>query len=171
MKEALLICAVAAVFALGNLAMKKLDVFLERNQTQLSAAIALPALSIAFDNSATIASVSDFLEAFLQANPACELRLFSGSAEDILKKLETAEIDFGFLTAESDLSSHPHLHLSTVVLEPHRFIASSVNLSVTPLIYNGVLTQIVWSETNGHPLANQLPNPIVRFYHSKQVPC
>lgn len=164
MKEIILICAVTSTFIFGYLIVKKLDAFLDENHRQISGLWEAPALRIAFETPALITSVSDLLECFSRKSPNCEIYLFSGTADEIVKKLDTNEIDFGFITTNLVNISGEKYDFVSIPIKKNAITLEEIGLPVLPLEISEIMTRIIWKE-NGYNqsrevFAEQLLNQI-----------
>lgn len=149
MREAILVCAVAAVLILGYFMIKKRKLFPEGNHSSAAEPFEMSVLRIAFEVPTLIPSVSEILEQFSKKNPDCELYLFFGPAEEILKKLEEKELDFGFVItgSASDLDGECRSVIAFFNQSP--FMSEAVELPVIPLGTEKVMTHIIW-KTDDH---------------------
>lgn len=101
MKDLILIFSVAVVFFGCYLAIKKINLFSPEAAHSSGEVLPRPSLCIAFENPLTLNSISAPLEKFSEKYPECQIRLFSGTSEEILQKLSSASLDFGFVVTSS----------------------------------------------------------------------
>lgn len=85
MKELILICAVAAVFALCFLLLKKMDIFFGDSSRTVISSNRPSMLALAFKHTEEVSLLNGILERFSRQAPGCELSLFYGFAKDIQK--------------------------------------------------------------------------------------
>lgn len=101
MRDIFLVIAVAAVFIFGFFVMKRLDVFLEENRRRVLEKEDNAHLCIAFENPMTAESITPLLENFSRKHPDCEIHLFCGTSQEILKQIERNTVDFGLMTGDA----------------------------------------------------------------------
>lgn len=138
------------ILVFGFYLMKRLDLFLDHNQTSLTICTESPMLRIAFENPSVIESISTLLEDFSKEHPTCEIHLFSGTTEDILKMLSKHEIDFCFVTMESK-KELPVDWISVIIpLQQGCVISEAVNLPVMPIPMTDNKLKVLWIETDSN---------------------
>ena len=96
-------------------------------------------------------------------NP-CEIYLFSGTADEIVKKLDTNEIDFGFITTNLVNISGEKYDFVSIPIKKNAITLEEIGLPVLPLEISEIMTRIIWKE-NGYNqsrevFAEQLLNQI-----------
>lgn len=148
MKDFILICAVAAVFVFGYIVVKKVDNFLENSHRHTTKIQKDSLLRIAFEMPVVIESASQLMEKFSKEYPDCEFFLFCGSAQEIVNKLETNEIDFGFVTENSICTFNKKYGSIILPLQPNTITVDSIGYSVIPLEDSKIMTRVIWDEKN-----------------------
>lgn len=150
MKDLLLFCVLAAAAVFGWGLMCRFDGFLggqrQRREEECST------LRVAFEDPSMLEAAERLLESFTQTVPLCELRFFFGSREEILKKLESRELDFGFLSplpGELPNFEGKSVFLPTGHAHGHVTVTCSLLEAVLPLWKQGEL-EVVWTEKGKH---------------------
>ena len=146
MKELILICAVAVVFALCFLLLKKLDIFFGDSSRTVISSDRPSMLSIAFEHTEEVSLLNDLLERFSRQAPGCELSLFYGSAKDIQKHLNTGKIDFGFIRADVNTEPDQKLGSFLFLLDENILACEPLGLPVMPLNSQKFLVNALWKK-------------------------
>ena len=146
MKELILICAVAVVFALCFLLLKKLDIFFGDSSRTVISSDRPSMLSIAFEHTEEVSLLNDLLERFSRQAPGCELSLFYGSAKDIQKQLNTGKIDFGFIRADVNTEPDQKLGSFLFLLDENILACEPLGLPVMPLNSQKFLVNALWKK-------------------------
>lgn len=146
MKELILICAVAVVFALCFLLLKKLDIFFGDSSRTVISSDRPSMLSIAFEHTEEVSLLNDLLERFSRQAPGCELSLFYGSAKDIQKQLNTGKIDFGFIRADVNTEPDQKLGSFLFLLDENILACEPLGLPVMPLNSQKFLVKALWKK-------------------------
>lgn len=95
MENVILVLSVMAIFIFGYFIMKKLDIFLAKNQ--FGDSLSASTLRIGFESPVMIDAMATLLECFSKENSNCEMYLFYGSANEIKSGIENQDLDFGIL--------------------------------------------------------------------------
>lgn len=152
MKEIFLICAVAAVFALGYIVMKKLDLFLNEIDCQADAEEQTNALSVAFDNPMIIEALTSRIENFSKANPKCRINTFFGTAKEIQDNLNGKKVDIGLINENFKINENEY---NNILIYPEITGCPSCNsdLTVKPLNDSNIKINVVWNKESGNTFA------------------
>ena len=146
MKELILIGAVAVVFALCFLLLKKMDIFFgDSSRTVISSNSPLT-LSIAFEHTEEISLLNDLLERFLHQAPGCELSLFYGSAKDIQKQLDEGKIDLGLIRADVNTEPDQSLGSFLFLMDENILACEPMGLPVMPLNRQKFFVNALWKK-------------------------
>ena len=95
MENVILVLSVMAIFIFGYFIMKKLDIFLAKNQ--FGDSLSASTLRIGFESPVMIDAMATLLERFSKENSNCEMYLFYGSANEIKSGIGNQDLDFGIL--------------------------------------------------------------------------
>ena len=128
MKDLILLFSVAAVFFGCYLAIKKITLLSSELSLQSEKMLKRSSLCIAFENPLTLNAISVPLENFSEKYPECQIRLFSGTSEEILQKLNSASLDFGFVLTASPAAQKYLLFQLPLEQKPLFFPAAERNL-------------------------------------------
>lgn len=149
METILLAGAVFAALLFGFVIVKKLDDFLNLQQTY-AGGCAQDCLCLAFETPALAAAVSDLLKRFSKRRPNCGVRLFFGSAEAILEKLSANEVDFGFMTTGVQDAWKRQYRCAALCLKCGALVCESTGIPVAPLENAVCETTVLWHESRTH---------------------
>lgn len=142
MKDFVLFIVVLAAFIYGYFLMKKLDKFLEENQSQKL--ISDSKLRIGFETPAIIDSIADLLEQFSSEYPDYELNLFYGSASEIINGLENNKLDFGFIIeSHNDILKDEYCSLS-LQIKQSVITPDSIDIAVHPINTIEKPARVIW---------------------------
>ena len=144
----LIICTAATPIVFGYFIMKKLDIFLDNNRRGLPDFSGSPALRIAFETPAWIASVSDLLERFSKENPKCEIWLFYGTKNEIKEGVEKENIDIGFVADVWDMENEKYVS-ELFPIRQNTITSDAVGLPVAPLGETEITAKAIWKK-NGN---------------------
>lgn len=95
MENVILVLSVMAIFIFGYFIMKKLGIFLAKNQ--FGDSLSASNLRIGFESPVMIDAMTTLLERFSKENSNGEMYLFYGSANEIKSGIENQDLDFGIL--------------------------------------------------------------------------
>ncbi|MGN0546025.1 MAG: hypothetical protein ACI4I3_01725 [Acutalibacteraceae bacterium] len=159
MKEIFLICAVAAVFALGYIVMKKLDLFLNEIDCQADVEEQANALSVAFDNPLIIEALTPRIEKFSKANPKCRINTFFGTAKEIQDNLNGRKVDIGLINENFKIDENKY---NNILISPEKTVCLSFNseLTVKPLNSDDIRINVVWNKESGNAFADSFADYI-----------
>ena len=147
MKAGILISAAAVIFLFGFFLMRKLDRFLDSNRRESGSGLsAAAAIKIAFEDPALIPALSELMIRFPGKNIDCELTVFSGSAQEIINKLGTGELDFGFITSEIGKNTDIRCRCLSILICRNRFFCETLGKTVIPLKPGEQTCKILWIE-------------------------
>ena len=157
MKEIFLVCAVVAVFALGYIFMKKLDLFLNEIDCQSEASESSEKLSVAFDNPLIIEALTPRIEKFSKANPKCRINTFFGTSNEIHENLKSQKIDIG-LIKENNKSDENNIIL--ISAEEASCQSCNSQLTVKLLNDNDIKVNVVWNKNSENAVAGSFADYI-----------
>jgi len=164
MKELVLLCAVAAIFALCWFILKTTGKFFEHNKNDSPEKPERPALSIAFEHTEDVSFLNELLEHFSQRSPFCELNLFYGSSREIRRQIKNGKIDLGFIRQEPRPESDEALHSFHFVLDKNVVACEPAGLPVIPLCHNSFFVNAIWKKNSINPQVSLFVNQLKSEY-------
>ena len=160
MREIFLVIAVAAVFIFGFFVMKRLDAFLEDNRRRILEKEDNAHLCIAFENPMTAESITPMLEKFSKKHPDCEINLFCGTSQEILKQIERNTVDFGLITSNTVIQLNL-CRQARIKLTQRTLSCENIGLPpIQPLGSENIPVVAVWKTTDS-PYINDFADVIV----------
>lgn len=151
MRDVLLLAAVLAAFASGWLLTGKLDRFLEAacHTQELQVPSGGNSLRLGFHNPTVADSIADALEQYAKRYPGISVRVFCGSAEELLKGLSSGQLDVIFLPETVEIPVCTHFHFKIVSLTGTPVRMNYGGLEIEPVEDGPILQKVLWTEEVG----------------------
>ena len=147
MENVILVLSVMAIFILGYFIMKKLDIFLAKNQ--FGDSLSASTLRIGFESPVMIDAMAN-LERFSRENSNCEMYLFYGSANEIKSGIENQDLDFGILENWVDNGAKSKIQSLSLSIRQSAIASESVGLMVYPLNQTEKQVKVIWESNDNH---------------------
>lgn len=148
MENVILVLSVMAIFIFGYFIMKKLDIFLAKNQ--FGDSLSASTLRIGFESPVMIDAMATLLERFSKENSNCEMYLFYGSANEIESGIENQDLDFGILENWVDNGAKSKIQSLSLSIRQSAIASESVGLMVYPLNQTEKQVRVIWESNDNH---------------------
>ncbi len=149
MQDFLLLIVVGATFLFGFFIMKKLDRFLENNAhtDTLPPQDEENSLKIGFSDPLIADSITDILDSFTMSKQDIPVYFFSGTADELLRKLSEHKLDVAFLPESVAVPEGTHYNIGEVSLAYIPVVTKYSGLEIEPITEARLLQKVVWEDT------------------------
>lgn len=146
MQDFLLILIVLATFIFGWFLMKKVDIFLEEWQKEMSGQHETEShtLRIGFADPFVADSISSALEQYSGQYPDSSVCLFQGNTEVLLKKVADRELDIAILPEQADIPQGRKYKRKKVDMTSGPVIMKYSGLPIEPITDKNTAQALVW---------------------------
>lgn len=146
MQDVLLLLAVAVTFAFGWFLMGKLDCYLESNRhmQELQLSSGENTLRLGFCNPTVADSITDILDQYSKLYPDISVRIFCGSAEELLKGLTAGKFDMIFLPENAEIPAYIHYDSKMISLNYTPVIMKYGGLPIEPITDGHIIQKVLW---------------------------
>ncbi len=169
MKYAFLALAVAVVFAIGFLIMKKTDMALESNERKIQEISRGISIRVAFESPDTVQEIIPLFERLSKKYPECEIYLFSASPDEIRKSLTNDQLDIGFLTTDGISDEHENLNTYAFQAEKNSLLCPVCRLPIEPLNPGKTACTAIWKKNNVSVYVHALSDLLVSNFHNTEL--
>lgn len=166
MREILLLCAAAGIFAGGYFFVGRIGDFLDNNRQSLSGDGRRAVLRVGLEDLTLSAAVVELLEEAAGKGRECRIEIFSGSAQDIIRDLQKKKLDLGVVAAEQENGGREACEQLFVSLRRTPVVLGDPEIPVRPLDSERLLTEIFWAEKTEDPDQTKL---LQRLKHVRQI--
>ncbi len=156
MQDFLLLLAVAAIFVFGYFVIKKLDCFLECNQTteDLLLTANKDSLKIGFSDPLVADCLSDVLEKYSKMKPEISVFLFSGTEGELNREFSAHRLDVIFLPVSTAVPEKMRDNIREVLLSYTPVIMKYGGLPIEPITKECISYHVLWSGLKDEPAVN-----------------
>lgn len=149
MQDFLLLLAIAAMFAFGWFVMRKLDEFLAKNRAAVDSPSAADksSLKIGLSNPLAADCLCDAITEFSKMKPEISVCLFSGTEDELVRKLSAHSLDVIFLPADAAIPEEIRDNAREALLSHTSVNMRYSGLPIEPIAKERVLYHVLWSES------------------------
>ncbi|MGF0032461.1 hypothetical protein ACQRBN_05780 [Bariatricus sp. SGI.154] len=148
MQELLLLAAMTLIMIFGGVVLKNLDGFLERNRKEQEAREQKCWLWIGCSNPLAAESIADVFDRCSAKYPGMSVHIFSGTEEELEKRLHAGLLDVIFLSEHASLFFENPFNNRRVLLEMAPVHTRYDGIPVEPIAGGDLPQKAFWSKKN-----------------------